>query len=62
MMGEVSPVLLGTEAMAQLLALTVSNQIENATNIAVLNLELGKNVPSSGGNPAGIGQILDITA
>lgn len=61
-MPEVSPVLVGSEMLAQLLALTVSKQLEQATNIAVLSLELGKNVPSSGANPEGVGQILDLIA
>ncbi len=61
-MGEVSPVQVGAEAMAQLLALTVSKSVEQATKIAVLSQVLGHNIPSSGTNPEGVGQLLDLMA
>lgn len=61
-MTQVSPVQMGTEAMAQLLALTVSKSVEQATQLAVLNLQIPGATGSGGGSPDGVGQLLDLIA
>ncbi len=61
-MTEVSPVMLGTEAMAQLLAAAMTQSLEQATNIAVLNLQLATSTITSGANPEGVGQLVDLMA
>ncbi len=61
-MPEMSPVQVGAEAMAQLLALTVSKSLEQATDLAVLNLASGQAASSLGASPEGVGQLLDLMA
>ncbi len=59
-MTEVSPVFVGAEAMAQLLAAAMAQSLEQATKIAALNLQLATSTITSGANPAGVGQVIDL--
>ncbi|GMV65226.1 MAG: hypothetical protein KJ050_04260 [Candidatus Omnitrophica bacterium] len=60
-MSAVSPVQMSTEAMAQLLAMAVHQSIEQATDLARLNLQLATQTPG-GGNPDGVGELVDLYA
>ena len=60
-MTEIGPVMLGTEAMAQLLAAAMAQSLEQATSIAALNLQLATSRISPAASPEGIGQLIDVT-
>jgi len=52
---------MSTEAMAQLLAMAVHQSIEQATDLVRLNLQLATQTPG-GGNPDGVGELVDLYA
>jgi len=57
MVGSVQPVAFSATDVQQFLALAVSQMLEQATDIALLNLEM-----TAGGNPEGVGENIDMVA
>jgi hypothetical protein len=57
MVDAVQPVSFSAVDIQQFLALAVSQILEQATDIALLNLEM-----STGGNPEGVGENVDVVA
>lgn len=60
-MSAVNPVPVSTQMVSQLLASMVSQSLEQATQLALLNLQLAASGEGSA-NPQGVGELLDIIA
>jgi hypothetical protein len=61
-MSSVNPVQMSSEALAQILAMAVSKSIEQATNLARLNLELQVGGAGGGASLEGVGEMIDTFA
>lgn len=60
-MTSVNPVQASAQLVSQLLASLVSQTLEQATDLALLNLQIAAS-GEAGANPEGVGELLDVIA